>query len=44
LIPALAVTRLAAENNIPLVTPMIGEAVYLKKEDQGFGKWWMNIS
>jgi hypothetical protein len=35
---------LAAENNIPLVTPMIGEIVDLKNDNQRFGEWWLNIS
>jgi L-ascorbate metabolism protein UlaG (beta-lactamase superfamily) len=42
--PIIAITKLAAENNIPLVTPMIGEVVYLKNKNQPFSKWWMNIS
>ncbi len=30
-------------NQIPLVTPKIGEIVYLKEADQKFSKWWEEI-
>lgn len=30
-------------NPIPLVTPKIGEIVYLKKSDQQYSKWWEEI-
>ena len=36
--------RLLAENaeqeNLPLLTPKIGEVVYLDDENQVFEKWW----
>lgn len=38
--------RISALNNheIPLVTPMIGEPVYLRNEDQIFKQWWVGIN
>jgi L-ascorbate metabolism protein UlaG (beta-lactamase superfamily) len=32
------------KNPIPLITPMIGELVYLKKENQEFKQWWKGIN
>lgn len=32
-----------SENPIPLITPMIGEAVELKNEKQEFKQWWRNV-
>ena len=37
--PLAKLTELNASFNVPLITPMIGEVVYLKKEQQ-FKKWW----
>ncbi len=31
------------EAKIPLLTPMIGEAVHLNNEEQVFSKWWENV-
>ncbi|MCY1722274.1 MBL fold metallo-hydrolase [Prolixibacteraceae bacterium Z1-6] len=31
------------KNTIPLVTPQIGELVYLKNTKQTFTKWWLNV-
>ncbi len=31
------------EAGIPLVTPLIGEVVYLKDKDQKFSLWWENV-
>ncbi|MWB96203.1 MBL fold metallo-hydrolase [Flavobacterium sp. GA093] len=31
------------KNPIPLVTPLIGELVYLKKDNQEFKEWWKEI-
>lgn len=32
-----------SENPIPLITPMIGELVYLKNQNQQFKDWWTGI-
>lgn len=32
-----------SENQIPLITPMIGEIVYLKNENQVFTDWWTGL-
>ncbi|MDR7212524.1 MBL fold metallo-hydrolase [Flavobacterium piscis] len=32
-----------SQNPIPLITPMIGELVYLKNENQPFKAWWTGI-
>jgi L-ascorbate metabolism protein UlaG (beta-lactamase superfamily) len=42
--PIISISQLAEENNISLVTPIIGEAVYLKMEDQEFSQWWKDIT
>jgi hypothetical protein len=38
---------MAVENgkkeNIPVVTPMIGETVELKNLDQRFSEWWLGL-
>jgi L-ascorbate metabolism protein UlaG (beta-lactamase superfamily) len=41
--PLIKVTGFNLHSGIPLVTPLIGEIVYLKKEDQKFSQWWTNI-
>jgi L-ascorbate metabolism protein UlaG (beta-lactamase superfamily) len=42
--PIINISRFAEENNFSLVTPLIGEAVHLKKEDQVFSQWWKEIN
>ena len=42
--PIINITQLAEENNISLVTPLIGEAVHLKRKDQVFSQWWKDIN
>ena len=37
------VYKAAAENNMPLLTPMIGEKVHIKDETQTFSTWWQNL-
>jgi L-ascorbate metabolism protein UlaG (beta-lactamase superfamily) len=34
----------ANKNSIPLVTPIIGEVVYLRDEKQPFDQWWLDIN
>jgi L-ascorbate metabolism protein UlaG (beta-lactamase superfamily) len=41
--PIIKVTTLAAAENIPTITPMIGEKVTLKQSAQQFGKWWEGV-
>jgi len=41
--PLRRVTELNKDYNIPLVTPVIGQIVYLKDESQTFGSWWEGI-
>lgn len=43
--PLVRITELnaASENPVPLITPMIGEIVQLKNENQGFKKWWEGV-
>ena len=38
--PLSAITALNKQTNIPLITPLIGEKVYLKEENQCFKAWW----
>lgn len=38
--PLTNLTQLNGQANIPLVTPMIGEPVYLNNSDQVFNQWW----
>ena len=42
--PIINISRFAEENNFSLVTPLIGEAVHLKREDQLFLQWWKEIN
>lgn len=42
--PMKKLTELNKEVNIPLVTPIIGQKVYLKNIDQSFNQWWINLS
>jgi L-ascorbate metabolism protein UlaG (beta-lactamase superfamily) len=41
--PLIRITELNKELNIPLITPMIGELVYLKNDEQKFTEWWKNV-
>lgn len=41
--PLVKITELNKPFNIPLVTPMIGELVYLKNENQQFEQWWKKL-
>jgi L-ascorbate metabolism protein UlaG (beta-lactamase superfamily) len=41
--PLKKITALNKSMNIPLLTPMIGEIVYLKDNQQQFKQWWADI-
>lgn len=41
--PFIEVSRLARLQNIPLVTPVIGEVVWLENRDQTFTEWWQGV-
>lgn len=41
--PLITVTKNCQDSGIPLITPMIGEVVYLKEIDQKFSRWWENV-
>ncbi|WP_231490551.1 MBL fold metallo-hydrolase [Pedobacter sp. Leaf170] len=41
--PLVKITELNKKAQIPLVTPMIGEFVYLKNERQIFNQWWIGV-
>ena len=41
--PLIKITELNKSFNIPLVTPVIGEIVYLKDDNQRFKKWWAEL-
>ncbi|HRG37923.1 MAG TPA: MBL fold metallo-hydrolase [Bacteroidia bacterium] len=40
--PLSKITALNKNINIPLITPMIGEVVHLKDNQQQFKQWWLN--
>lgn len=42
--PIRSLTELNKEKNISLITPMIGEEVYLKDSTQIFSEWWATIN
>uniref|UniRef100_UPI0037C076E3 MBL fold metallo-hydrolase n=1 Tax=Klebsiella pneumoniae TaxID=573 RepID=UPI0037C076E3 len=42
--PLKTITALNSTINFPLLTPMIGEAVYLKNMKQQFSHWWTNVN
>ena len=42
--PLTTLTELNREYHIPLVTPMIGEVVYLDDDKQKFNEWWKGSS
>ncbi len=41
--PLKRITELNKNNSIPLVTPQIGELVYLRNGHQKFSNWWLNM-
>jgi L-ascorbate metabolism protein UlaG (beta-lactamase superfamily) len=41
--PLIKVSDFNKTSNIPLVTPIIGEVVYLKNVDQKFSQWWVGV-
>ena len=42
--PIREVSKLSAANNVPLLTPMIGEKVELNNHSQQFTRWWENVN
>jgi len=42
--PLAKITALNKNIHIPLITPMIGEVVNLKEEQQQFKKWWEDVN
>ncbi|MGV2480088.1 UNVERIFIED_CONTAM: MBL fold metallo-hydrolase, partial [Salmonella enterica subsp. enterica serovar Weltevreden] len=38
--PLLRISELNKNGQIPIITPMIGEKVFLKSKEQQFRKWW----
>jgi L-ascorbate metabolism protein UlaG (beta-lactamase superfamily) len=41
--PLIKAAAMSKEQNIPLLTPMIGEKVFLKDTTQQFTEWWKNV-
>lgn len=41
--PLIKISELTKANNIRLLTPMIGEVVYLDNQKQAFKEWWRGI-
>ncbi|WP_242691757.1 MBL fold metallo-hydrolase [Desertivirga arenae] len=41
--PLKEVSRIAKSQNLPLVTPMIGEVVWMDNEQQVFKEWWKEL-
>ena len=41
--PLKKITELNKNEIIPLITPIIGEIVYLKEDQQQFKQWWENV-
>ncbi|WP_421945559.1 MBL fold metallo-hydrolase [Pedobacter sp.] len=41
--PLMKITELNKKAKIPLVTPIIGEFVYLKNDKQVFKQWWVGV-
>ena len=41
--PLTKITELSAANGMPLITPMIGEAVHLADTTQQFKQWWVGL-
>ena len=42
--PLIRISELTNKQNIPIITPMIGEIVHLKNKTQVFNQWWRGIS
>ena len=42
--PLKTITELDKSANQSLITPIIGELVYLKDTTQTFSKWWENVN
>ena len=42
--PLITITAACRKNNIPLITPMIGEQVNLKDSTQEFSEWWKGVN
>jgi L-ascorbate metabolism protein UlaG (beta-lactamase superfamily) len=42
--PLIKITELGKANNLPLVTPMIGQLVNLKDSTQVFKEWWKGVN
>jgi L-ascorbate metabolism protein UlaG (beta-lactamase superfamily) len=42
--PLVKLTELNKSNNLPLITPIIGEVVYLKDTTQIFKQWWAELN
>ena len=41
--PLAKVTELSRRYNVPLITPIIGEVVYVKDSTQQFSRWWEGL-
>ncbi len=41
--PLVNISKAAERDSLNLLTPMIGEPMYLNSSTQSFGKWWENI-
>ncbi|TDL99525.1 MAG: MBL fold metallo-hydrolase [Flavobacteriaceae bacterium] len=41
--PLQKITQNAKKENFPILTPKIGEVVYLKEENQSFSAWWEGV-
>ncbi|MFP5039664.1 MBL fold metallo-hydrolase [Parasediminibacterium sp. JCM 36343] len=41
--PIIKISAFGKAQNIPVITPMIGEAVFLQDDTQSFSKWWEDI-
>ena len=41
--PLRRITALHIGNSFKIITPKIGETVFLNKSDQSFAKWWLEV-
>ena len=41
--PLITISKNSEMHGVSLITPMIGEAVYLKDNNQKFSRWWENV-
>ncbi len=41
--PLTRIAELCKKNNFPMLTPIIGQKVFLKDSEQQFSEWWKNI-